>query len=315
MVGIDGQWVVTLSVYVSLIISVWKLNHKEAFVLEGEKMKTNAILNHSWSKGILSIIYLPSQVNLVLVDYIFSNDSANEAEGGGGGRKKMLILLSDATVFLLDIESKSCLLKVNLKLLINVKDEVRRGTRCITNIAQHPKYGFDHVVFALGSSCYALDCSSIIASSSPSAENNSQLDPILEIVDEDIKAIHHVSFSKNGKYLSCCTGPSQGKVLLYHTQQNDKGCLSYQLLYRLPAIDPLNLPSPPLHALASDFSWTSEELIVCYSSSDFRVWQLPRTMNLREIARNMILKLCPEKQIDKLKLPKILKDYLHFAVV
>ena len=257
MVGIDEQWVVTVTeILVSsrLIISVWNLFHKE--VVEVDRLNREATLKHSWSKNINDIIDMkaPYRRNSVFVDYIFSNDSANKAEGKG--RKNILFLLSDATVFLLDIQSKSCLLQVNLKLLINVNDKVRRCTQCVTNIAQHPKCGFDHVVFALGSRCYALDCSSIIASSLPSGEKNRQLDLILEIADKDIKMIHHVSFSKNGKYLSCCTGPSQGKVLLYQSQQNSEGCLSYQLLYRLPAIDPLNLPSPPLHALASDFSWT-----------------------------------------------------------
>ena len=74
MVGIDEQWVVTVTeILVSsrLIISVWNLFHKE--VVEVDRLNREATLKHSWSKDINDIIDMkaPYRRNSVLLITFF----------------------------------------------------------------------------------------------------------------------------------------------------------------------------------------------------------------------------------------------------
>lgn len=297
-------------------------------------------LKHVWSKYISDLVNIGKlrlqqrqPPELTFVDYLFSR----------GTGKQILLLLSDCTVFIVDLVAKKSVFQVNLLLMLtNIHDEEdelvggeRRGIEsnegCITSIAQHPCYGFKHIVFALNNRCYAFN--SLTSSSSTRTIDSDEptplthANPILLITpggDEQGRRgdkIHHISFSKNGKYLSCCTGPTSGTVLIYDAQppmhQNSHSMSTtplYTLLYTLNVgLNERDGPLvSPLHALSSDFSWTSEELLVSYSTGESRVWQFPRFMNLMDITRIAILSLVPEEAIEELQLPKKLKKYLRF---
>ena len=309
MIGIDGQCVITITQAHSRpsTLSVWKLGRRSTLI-------------HSWSKNFDELIDKNRQVrqNSFCVDYIFSNTMSTVTVEEG---KQILFLLSDATVLLLDIQSKKCIMQENLKVLFKIDEnqQQQQQNQPILNITQHPTYGLKHVIFAVGCKCYVMNCfyhKLKTSSSSNIYKNDKMFDPVIEILDKDIGNINHVSFSRNGKYLSCCTGPTSGKVFLYSVQQSNNGSLAYNLLYKLPIVmAPTDLNhSQVLHALASDFSWTSEELVVSYSSSELRVWQLPRFMSLKEITRNAISTIVPEERIHELQLPKELKNYLHFFI-
>lgn len=323
MIGIDKKCVVTITqAHLRLpTISVWTLKWRRKGV-----DSTEPYLRHSWSSDFDKLINMKGQIrqDSFCVDYIFSNTRNNKAIEAEEGKPQIMFLLSDATVVLIDVQSKSCIMQENLKALFKVHDEDQED-QTIINISQHPTHGFKHVIFAVGCKCYALNCPYVMALSASSLSpahknydiNNTLFDSVIEIVDgvrEGVDRINHVSFSKNGKYLSCCTTIC-GDVYVYNVQQNSNGSLSYHLLYKLPAVlSPHLQHSPFLCALASDFSWTSEELLVAYSSSEMRVWQLPRSMSLKEITRNAICKFVPEEIINELHLPKDLKNYLHFVV-
>ncbi|XP_066921143.1 uncharacterized protein [Clytia hemisphaerica] len=239
----------------------------------GYNSKNEPHIRFYWSKKIRELFTLDNNY----VESFFIN---HEFTASG---KYITFLLANGFYFTLDIEAKDCIYSGHLPTILDNPNAVQN----ITNITHYVFTNQMHFIFGFLNECLSIN----------PASNN--IESLIKLPKDQI--ITHVRFSNTKELLSLCTGP-EGNVFIYTFTNKHQ----FDQLYKIN-----NFGSTSV-ARYCDFSWTSEELIVSYQNGDYRVWQFPRRLKLKEIARIQILKLVADSDIEQLLLPKSLKEYLFF---
>eukprot|EP00111_Clytia_hemisphaerica_P016001 TCONS_00047328-protein len=190
------------------------------------------------------------------------------------------LLMQNGFIFTVDIQRKHQVWQVYLP---------PGGDRMVKQLTLHPTLNAT-LVFAMKNECYSLDCSS-------KSQSWDMIQSVIELPRDYI--INYITFSQSRDLLSLCTGP-EGDVFIYSVDKHQ-----YNQLFKLEH-------DTVASAIHCDFSWTSEELLVSYGDADYRIWQLPKHLKLKKIARIQFLKLVRGCHINQLKLPNSLKEYLLF---
>lgn len=279
--------IVTDGNFLKCELTVWKI------------VSRDLSLKHYWTRtmyGIMSEL-LDSEVNfqfreLLITECLFSPDL----------RYIGMLLSSTCPLFILiGIEEKTANIFINLRSLI---EATRDPNATFPSFCFHPIFRNRFIAFSCKSKCYLADI-----------YNPESYRCIVSLVDDkysdQVTPINHVTYSKNGEYFSVSTGSSTGStVCVYSTKR------MYTLLYRLTPDLSSNMPvnSSLTRANCSNFSPTSEELVVAYGDGAIRVWQLPRRLNLKELCRTRCLCLYERHFLEQdSRIPKQLKNYLFFV--
>ena len=235
--------------------------------------KNEPQLKFFWSKKMIELFPSNSEPFDLIIGHEFTDSG-----------KYITFLLADGFYFMLDIEARNCVYSGHLPTLL----ENPNASQNIMNITHHVLSNQMHFIFGFRNECLSVNPAS-----------NNTIECLIKLPTDQL--ITNVRFSNTKELLSLCTGP-EGNVLIYSVT-GDRQC---NQLYNI-----LDYGSTST-ARHCDFSWTSEELLVSYQNGDYRIWQLPRRLKLKEIARIQILKLVRGCDIDQLLLPKSLKEYLFF---
>jgi len=201
--------------------------------------------------------------------------------------KKLLMVLNNGDLYMIDLVSKTCVLKSTVSAMFNSfdQDDINSFSAMF-----HSVYEERMLITGSNSQLQLYDWWKKESLGCISLPNNSKLT--------------HVSISTNHNRVSVCC--RRGDVLIYALTAT-----KLKLLYNLTCKELFD--GAHIYAYSAYFTPSSQEVCVSYLNSNVVIWQLARNISsLKEMCRLKVRCLFTKHEICKVNLPKVLLKYLLF---